>query len=95
MMFSAVGVFIIYIASMGIYYFEGHLQPESFGSIFHCLWWSIVTLTSVGYGDAYPITIAGKIFTCIIIIIGVGVIAVPTGLIAAAMTKVSENNKRK
>ena len=73
---------------MGIYYFENDLH-DKFGSIFHCLWWATVTLTSVGYGDAYPITIGGKIFTSIIIIIGIGIIAVPTGLIASAMTKIS------
>ena len=93
-MFSAVALFIIYVSSMGIYFFESELQPENFGSIFHCLWWSIVTLTSVGYGDAYPITVGGKIFTSFIILIGVGIIAVPTGLIAAAMAKVSEDYKK-
>ncbi|MAL64733.1 MAG: voltage-gated potassium channel [Candidatus Marinimicrobia bacterium] len=94
MMFSTISLFIIYVSSMGIYYFENDLQPDKFGSIFHCLWWATVTLTSVGYGDAYPITIGGKIFTSIIIIIGIGIIAVPTGLIASAMTKISEDNKQ-
>ena len=47
-------------------------QPDRFQSIFHCLWWAIVTLTTVGYGDVYPITIGGKIFTGIILLVGFG-----------------------
>ena len=78
---------IIFIASVGIYYFEEELQPESFGSIFHCMWWSVVTLTTVGYGDVYPITVGGKIFTTIILMVGLGMVAVPTGLFASALAK--------
>jgi len=80
--------FLLYISSVGIYYFENKVQPEQFKSVFHCLWWAIITLTTIGYGDIYPITIGGKIFTCIIALIGIGVVAVPTGLIASALTKV-------
>jgi voltage-gated potassium channel len=50
------------------------------------MWWAVATLTTVGYGDAYPITTGGKIFTSIITILGIGIIAIPTGLIAAALT---------
>ena len=83
--FIATG-FLLYIASVGIYYFENSVQPEQFNSIFHCLWWAVITLTSVGYGDVYPITVGGKIFTSIIALIGIGVVAVPTGLLASALT---------
>ena len=62
-------------------------QPESFRSIFHSLWWAIVTLTTVGYGDVFPITIGGKIFTFFVLIIGIGVVTVPAGLVATALTK--------
>ncbi|MBW1677922.1 MAG: two pore domain potassium channel family protein, partial [Deltaproteobacteria bacterium] len=58
---------LLYISSVGIYYFENSVQPEAFKSVFHCLWWSIITLTTVGYGDVYPITVGGKIFTSIIL----------------------------
>ena len=92
-MFSSIALFTIYVSAVGIYYCESELQPEQFGSIFHCLWWAIVTLTSVGYGDAYPITLAGKIFTSFIAIIGVGILAVPTGLLASAITRVNSDDQ--
>jgi|TARA_B100001971_G_C18034612_1_gene454361 voltage-gated potassium channel len=87
-MFLIATVLTLYVASVGIYYFEYAAQPDQFRSIFHCLWWAITTLTTVGYGDMYPITVGGKIFTSFIVFIGLGVVAVPTGLIASAMTKV-------
>ena len=79
--------FLLFVTSVGIYYFENSAQPEQFKSVFHCLWWAIVTLTTVGYGDVYPVTVGGKIFTSFIVIIGLGIIAVPTGLVASALTK--------
>ena len=86
--------FLLYIASVGIYYFESNTQPEQFKSVLHCLWWAIVTLTTIGYGDVYPVTAGGKIFTSIIALIGIGVVAVPTGLIASALTKVIRDEKQ-
>ena len=85
-LFLVATLFLLFIASVGIYYFENTAQPEQFKSIFHCLWWAVATLTTVGYGDIYPITVGGKIFTSFIVIIGVGIIAVPTGLLASALT---------
>lgn len=79
--------FLLFIASVGIYYFENPAQPEQFKSVFHCLWWAVATLTTVGYGDVYPITVGGKIFTFVMLMIGLGIIAVPTGLIASSLTK--------
>ena len=87
-LFLIATAFVLYVAGVGIYYFENPVQPEQFKSVFHCLWWAIVTLTTVGYGDVYPISVGGKIFTFFILIIGLGIIAVPTGLIASALTKV-------
>ncbi len=83
---------LLFVASIGIYYFENEAQPEKFKSIFHCMWWAISTLTTVGYGDVYPITLGGRIFTAIILLIGLGLIAVPSGLIASAFTKVYEDH---
>lgn len=85
--FMTAAFFLIYLASVGIYYFENPVQPDKFYSVFECMWWAIITLTTIGYGDLYPITIGGKIFTSIIVIIGLGVIAVPTGLFASALTR--------
>lgn len=78
---------VLFVASLGIYYFENPGQPEKFQSVFHSMWWAITTLTTVGYGDVYPITIGGRVFTFIILMIGIGLISVPTGLIASALTK--------
>lgn len=79
--------FFVFMAAVGIYQFEHEAQPDQFRSIFHCMWWAIATLTTVGYGDMYPITTGGRIFTGLITLIGVGVIAVPSGLMASALTK--------
>ena len=62
-LFFCVTILLMFFSAVGIYYFENEAQPEAFASIFHSLWWGIVTLTTVGYGDVYPITIGGKIFT--------------------------------
>jgi len=89
-LFIFVTVILIFLSGAGIYFFENQAQPEVFTSIFQSLWWAIATLTTVGYGDIYPITMGGKIFTFIILIIGLGIIAVPTGLVASALSKARE-----
>jgi voltage-gated potassium channel len=86
-LFMIATVFLLYVSAVGIYYFENSAQPEIFSSIFHSLWWAVATLTTVGYGDVYPVTVGGKIFTFIMLMLGLGVVAVPTGLISSAMTK--------
>ena len=90
MLFMIVILILLFIVSAGIYFFEHEAQPEVFKSIFHSAWWSIVTLTTVGYGDVYPITIGGKIFTFFVLIIGVGVVTVPAGLVATSLSKARE-----
>ena len=78
---------LLYFSSIGIYYFENEAQPEVFTSMFDAMWWSVATLTTVGYGDVYPITNGGKIFASMIVFIGLGLVAIPTGLIASSLTK--------
>lgn len=80
------GVVGIIFSASALYWIEGDLQPEDFGSIPRALWWSVVTLTSVGYGDAVPITPLGKIVGGIVAMIGVAIIAIPTGILAAAFS---------
>lgn len=58
--FTALAIVIMYLAAVGIYYFESVAQPEKFSSIPHSFWWAVITLTTVGYGDMYPITAGGK-----------------------------------
>jgi len=81
---SGAGI-ILYLASIGIYHFEKEAQPETFGTVFDCMWWATATLTTVGYGDVYPVTAGGKIFTFFILLIGLGIVAIPTALFASAM----------
>lgn len=87
-LFMAITLVLIYFAAVGIYYFENEAQPEHFSSIFDSLWWSIITLTTVGYGDVYPVTMGGRIFTFFILLIGLGIVAIPTGIISSSLTKV-------
>ncbi|KXI29093.1 ion transporter [Paraglaciecola hydrolytica] len=90
---AAVALIMLYLSSVGIYYFENEAQPEQFKSVFHSLWWAITTLTTVGYGDMYPVTAGGKFFTFFVLIIGLGVVAVPTGLVASALTQARKEEK--
>ena len=78
---------LVYLAACGIHYFEREVQPEDFGTILGSMWWAVVTLTTVGYGDVYPTTPGGKIFTAIVTLIGVGLIAIPSGLLASVLTE--------
>lgn len=86
-LFIFITLILIYFSAIGIYYFENQAQPEHFSSIFDSLWWAIITLTTVGYGDVYPITVGGKVFTFLILMIGLGIVAIPTGIISSALTK--------
>ena len=87
-LFGMVAVILLYLSAVGIYYFENSAQPEQFKSVFHSLWWAVTTLTTVGYGDMYPITAGGRLFTFFVLVIGLGIVAVPTGLIASALSQV-------
>tara|TARA_R100001377_G_scaffold60476_2_gene36696 strand:- start:392 stop:1105 length:714 start_codon:yes stop_codon:yes gene_type:complete len=91
--FAMVTIIMLYLSATGIYYFEHEAQPELFASIFHSMWWAVVTLTTVGYGDMYPITVGGRIFTFIILIIGIGIVAIPAGLLASALNKVRRDEE--
>jgi voltage-gated potassium channel len=93
-LFLILSMIFVFISSAGIYYFEYDAQPKVFTSIFHSFWWAIVTLTTVGYGDAYPVTVGGKIFTSFVLIIGVGIVTIPAGLVATALAKAREKEKK-
>lgn len=89
-LFGAAALIMIYISGVGVYYFEREAQPEKFSSILDGVWWGIVTLTTVGYGDSYPITAWGKVFTFLILIIGLAIVSIPAGLFSSALTKARE-----
>ncbi|MBD22787.1 MAG: hypothetical protein CL572_03890, partial [Alphaproteobacteria bacterium] len=86
---------ILIISSSGMYLVEKDVQPDKFGSIPQSMWWSIVTLTTVGYGDVYPVTSMGKFFGSIIIILGIGTVALPSGILASAFTEHTKRNQKK
>lgn len=73
----------IVVASVMMYYVEGDVQPDDFPNILASFWWAIATLTTVGYGDVVPITVAGKFISGIIAVLGIGLVALPTGMISA------------
>ena len=90
--------FMIMISSTVMYYFETEVQPEAFPNIVASFWWSIATLTTVGYGDIYPVTAMGKLFAGIIAVLGIGLVALPTGIISSgfifAITKREKEEKK-
>lgn len=81
-----VGSLVLLLSAMGLYYAENRAQPDLFSSIPASLWWAVVTLTTVGYGDAYPITPLGKVIAAVVMFMGIGLIAVPTSVISASMS---------
>lgn len=83
---------ILMIASFLMYHIEGDKQPEAFFNILESFWWAIATLTTVGYGDIYPITGLGKFISGLIAILGIGIVALPAGIIGAGfMAKVEKS----
>lgn len=83
---------LLVLSSTLMFYAENNAQPDKFSSIGDSLWWAIATLTTVGYGDVYPITPIGKILSAIIALIGIGFIALPTGILSSAFI---ENAQKK
>jgi voltage-gated potassium channel len=78
---------LLVLASSGMYLIEKDIQPDTFGSIPAAMWWAMATLTTVGYGDAIPVTPAGKLFGSCITLIGVGMVALPAGILASGFSE--------
>lgn len=76
-----------------MYIVEGSVQPDKFGSIPRSLWWAIVTLSTIGYGDVFPTTVPGKILAGVTAIVGIGLIAAPTGILAAAFSDAAQRHR--
>lgn len=94
MMSFALVVPLLLISSALLYFAEAEAQPAAFGSIPRAMWWSIATLTTVGYGDVVPITALGRIAAAASALAGIGLVAMPAGIIAAAMSEVIQENRR-
>jgi len=90
-------VFIIIVlmlaSSLGMYSVEHDAQPDAFRNAFSGIWWSVSTLLTVGYGDIYPITVIGKLMAICIAFLGVGVVAIPTGIISAGFVEQYTKNQ--
>lgn len=80
-------VILLIVASITMYFAEHEAQPEMFSSIPAAMWWGVVTLTTVGYGDIYPVTPLGKLFGSVIALVGIGFFALPAGLLAAGFAE--------
>jgi len=79
---------LLLTASTSMYYIEGASQPHKFASIPATMWWSVTAMTTVGYGDIYPVTIPGKCFGSMVAFLGVGLFALPSGIISAGFVEV-------
>lgn len=82
---------LMVIASVLMYNVEHDVQPDVFDNALSGLWWAVATLTTVGYGDIYPITPFGKILSAVIALLGIGLVAVPTGIITAGFSEQIEH----
>jgi voltage-gated potassium channel len=89
-LYFIVTLMLVYLSAVGIYYCESDAQPEKFQSVFHSLWWAVVTLTTVGYGDVYPVTVGGRIFTFLMLLVGLGIVSVPAGIVSSALQSARE-----
>ena len=92
---SAVLVFILFFAASLMYYAENSIQPKVFSSIPSAMWWAVITLTTVGYGEVYPITVLGKCIASVIAICGIGIFALPTGILGAGFVEEIEKRKHR
>jgi voltage-gated potassium channel len=93
-----VTIFICFIllvfSSTFMYYIETDAQPDKFRSVGDSFWWAVATLTTVGYGDIYPITALGKFLAATIALIGIGFVALPTGIISPAFIEKMQKKEK-
>ncbi|MFN3938348.1 MAG: potassium channel family protein [Gemmobacter sp.] len=91
---SLMGGVVLLFAASGLYLAEGHIQPEAFGSIPRAMWWAVATLTTMGYGDAVPVTPVGRFLAALTALGGVAIIAIPAGLLAGAFSEALAEAKK-
>jgi voltage-gated potassium channel len=85
---------LIIIGASAMWLAEGDVQPDKFGSIPRSMWWAAITLTTIGYGDVYPITVPGKIIAVMVAVAGIGLIAMPAGILAAAFSEAMARSRK-
>lgn len=93
---SIVIVFLLMVmAAVLMYNIESEAQPEAFSNAFDALWWAVATLTTVGYGDIYPVTVLGKLLSAVIALLGIGLVAIPTGIISSGFMECIDKTSAK
>lgn len=85
---------LLLVASSLMYYVEHEAQPEQFSNIFQSFWWAVATLTTIGYGDIYPVTAVGKLLSAVIALLGIGLVALPTGILSAGFIEVMKQEDK-
>ncbi len=80
-------VVAVLLTATALYFVEGAAQPEAFGSIPRAGWWAVATLTTIGYGDVYPVTALGRVLGSVAAIASIGLVALPAGILAAAFSE--------
>ncbi len=88
------GIIILFASSI-MYYVENEAQPDKFPNIIASVWWAVATLTTVGYGDVYPVTVLGKLLSGLIAVLGIGLVALPTGIISSGFVVEMANKHEK
>ena len=89
---AAAGMVMLVSACL-LYFIEGGVQPDKFGSIPRALWWSVITMTTIGYGDVFPVTALGRMVAALTAIAGIGLIAAPTGILASAFSDAAQRHR--
>lgn len=84
---------VLAVSSVGMYAAEGAAQPEQFGSVLRSLWWSVVTVTTIGYGDVYPVTAVGRLIAAVTALLGISTVAIPIGIFTAAFGAAVEDKR--
>ena len=87
-------MFVMLFSAIVMYTVENPVQPDQFPNVIASLWWAICTLTTVGYGDVYPVTAIGRFFAAVISLVGIGIIAIPTGIIAAGFSSAIDKQSK-
>ena len=94
-MVTALVLMVLMLSSTLMYYAENDAQPDEFSSVPAAMWWSVATLTTVGYGDVYPVTELGRLMAAVVAVLGIGFVALPTGILGAAFVEEIQKESRK
>lgn len=86
---------VLFFCAYATYHFEHEIQPDKFPNIFAALWWGVATLTTIGYGDIYPITVGGKVMASILALLGIALIAIPSGILSAGFVEIMEKKRKR